>query len=392
MTFQPAKRANGKLKMAITGPSKSGKTYTAMRIMNRLCTTGKWAVLDTENGSASKYEGPAPLGFKFDTEIPANHHPDTFVNAIAEAYKAGYEGLIIDSLSHEWMGKGGCLELLDTLTAQSQSKNSYNEWGKVTPLHNKVFETINRAPLHIIATFRVKQEYTMQEYQQGGRTKVRPVKVGLAPVTRDGAEYEFDILMDMDKGTGYIDHTSRCHDLQYVVVQHPGEQLADVIQAWLNGQSSPYQINSGPRIEEKITKVDQAPQPSPPGPDPRPSVPADVAKNAPSTPVASQVQPVPNQSTQSPAPGVAAASGSGLTEIGPNEMAQLLQAGLHNGWTQAQISSFLCSEVFMKASGAQEVLTPQTIAKKMTVKQWEMAVSAVTSYPNGQVPQLAATA
>ncbi len=231
MLFQPAVRQAGKLKMALTGPSGSGKTLTAMRIIRYLSGDKPWCVLDTENGTAAKYSGYG--GFQFDHAIPEDNHPSTFVTAIYEAYKAGYAGLIIDSLSHEWVGKGGCLETVNNLASKDRSKNSYVQWAHVTPAHNELFEKINRAPIHIICTLRVKMGY---ELQKNDNNKVVPVKMGLEPVTRDGAEYEFDVVMDMHETIGRIAKT-RCPQLQDKVFDKPGEEVAEVLRAWLNGET-----------------------------------------------------------------------------------------------------------------------------------------------------------
>lgn len=230
--FKPAVRQEGKLRMALTGPAGAGKTLTAMRIINTLCDGKPWCVLDTENGSAAKYAGFG--GFSFDHARPEDNSPDTFVKAIIEAHKAGYAGMIIDSLSHEWAGKGGCLEMINSLTAKSNSKNSYVQWGEVTPQHNKLFDVINRVPIHMICTLRVKMGYEMQKNDRTGKTE--PVKIGLEPVTRDGAEYEFDIVMDMHEATGRV-VKSRCPQIDGQVFKHPGEDVAEKIRAWLNGET-----------------------------------------------------------------------------------------------------------------------------------------------------------
>ena len=262
--------------MAITGPAKSGKSYTSMRLMNHLCGPGNWCVIDTENGSAEKYADV----FDFSVMELKNHHPSKYIEAIYAAHKAGFKGVVIDSLSHEWMGKGGCLQLVDQLS--DGNKSSFNQWGTVTPLHNEVFDVINRSPMHMICTLRVKTEYVMEEYEQHGKKKSKPVKVGLAPVTRDGADYEFDILMDMNKGHGYIDHMSRCPYVKQLAVQHPGEQVAQLILDWLNGEKPSIDLPETPSTEEKMFKVTSAPAPDKGElSGPRPSVPTEAPKEKP---------------------------------------------------------------------------------------------------------------
>lgn len=231
--FQPAVRQQGKLKMALTGPAGSGKTLTAMRVINYFAGDKPWCVLDTEDGTAAKYAGYG--GFHFAHATPEKHHPEMFIKAIVEAYKSGYAGLIIDSLSHEWMGTGGCLETIEDLTKKSKSGNSFQQWNEVTALHNKLMGVIKRVPIHIACTFRVKTGYEMQRNERTG--KMEPVKIGLEPVTGKGAEYEFDFTLDMNKATGVVSK-SRCPQLEEdTVIRHPGEEMAEVLAKWLNGET-----------------------------------------------------------------------------------------------------------------------------------------------------------
>jgi hypothetical protein len=186
--FTPATRRQARLRLAIAGPSGSGKTYSALAVASGMAD--KIAVIDTESGSASLYADR----FRFDVmEMGPPFAPERFVEAIAAAVKAGYELLIIDSITHEWMGEGGILDIHDKITRSSKSGNSYAAWAEVTPRHNKLLDAILRAPIHIIATLRSKTEYVIQDV--GG--KAVPRKVGMAPVQRDGFEYEFTTVLEL---------------------------------------------------------------------------------------------------------------------------------------------------------------------------------------------------
>lgn len=364
MAFTPATRENAKLRMAIMGPSKSGKTYTALEIATELAgPEGKIAFIDTENGSASKYSGPG--GFKFDVDELKNHHPKTFIQAIVDAVKGGYSCLIIDSLSHEWMGKNGCLQLVDDAAKASRSGNSYIAWGDVTPLHNEVFDVINRAPIHIICTFRVKTETVMQTQEVNGKTKTVPVKIGLAPVTRDGAEYEFDILMDMDKGTGYIDHTSRCPYLQYMAVQYPGKDLARIIMAWLEGREPNVQLPGGPAKEEKMIKVASAPKSGAQAAEARPNVPTEAAAKGKAVPKPDKSQATSTPATQdAPAQkmsgGDAKTTGSDALRVAEDPKTNALTS------TQIETSQVSTGSGQMESTQAQAGVSSQSLATTTT--------------------------
>jgi len=189
MEFRKAERCKAKLRLGITGTAGSGKTYGALLVAKGL--GGKIALIDTENGSGDLY------ATEFDYDVGAITAPYTvnkYLDAIHGAEQAGYEIIIIDSLSHAWAGEGGLLDLQGKITDASYSKNSYTAWRKVTPEHNKLIEAMLNSPCHIIATMRSKTEYIQTENDKG---KKEIIKVGLAPVQREGMDYEFTTVFDL---------------------------------------------------------------------------------------------------------------------------------------------------------------------------------------------------
>lgn len=224
--FQKAVKYESKLRLAIAGPSGSGKTYTALSLATAL--SGKVAVIDTEHGSASKY---ADL-FDFDVlNLTPPFHPLRYVEAIREAQAAGYGVVVIDSVSHAWNGTGGVLEIVEQASKKYKG-NSYAGWQDGTPAQNALIEGIVGAGVHIIATMRSKQDYILID-KNGKQT---PQKVGMAPVQRDGFEYEFDIFLDMDIENNAIVSKTRCPALAGAVIPKPGRDLAKSLQDWLTGE------------------------------------------------------------------------------------------------------------------------------------------------------------
>ena len=221
--FKKATKTQSRLRLALCGPAGSGKTYTALGIASEL---GRVAVLDTERGSASKYADR----FSFDVVELDDYHPQRYCDVIGEAARAGYDVLIIDSLTHAWSGKGGALDLKDKATARSRSGNSYTAWREVTPLHNELVDTILGADLHVIVTMRAKTEYVLEDNGKGGKT---PRKVGMAPIQRDGMEYEFDVVGDMDWSHNLVVSKTRCEELAGAVINKPGKELAETLAAWV---------------------------------------------------------------------------------------------------------------------------------------------------------------
>ena len=230
--FTKAVKTEAKLRLAIAGPSGSGKTYTALAIGTALANGSRVAVLDTEHGSASKY---ADL-FDFDVlNEAAPFHPDKVTAAIRDAAGAGYGVLVLDSMSHFWNGPGGMTDIVEDISRRMRNPNSFAAWKDGTPIQQRMIESVVAAPLHIIATIRSKQDYILVD-KNGKQT---PQKVGMAPIQRDGFEYEFDVFMDMDiDNTGIIAKT-RCPALTGGVFKKPGGDVAAILADWLTGEPAP---------------------------------------------------------------------------------------------------------------------------------------------------------
>ena len=228
--FTRAVKTDAKLRLALAGPPGSGKTFSALTLAHALADGQGVAVIDTEHGSASKY---ADLFPPFDCLNLETFHPDLYVEAIKAAEQAGYAVLLIDSLSHAWNGKGGLLEIVDGIARRSKSGNTYVAWGEATPIQNHLIDTLLRAKLHIIATMRSKMEYAQEKDEQTHRTVIR--KLGLAPIQRDGVEYEMDVVGDLDTEHTLTIQKSRCPALSGAVIPRPGAELADILRSWLSG-------------------------------------------------------------------------------------------------------------------------------------------------------------
>lgn len=248
MGFKKATKAQSKARIALIGPSGSGKTYTALNLAKYLGQ--KVAVIDTERGSASKY---ADI-FDFDVMELETFHPKNYIDGIKEAEACGYDVLIIDSLSHAWMGKDGALELVERAATRMKSGNTFAAWREVTPLHNELVDTMLRCNMHLIVTMRAKTEYIIETNEKG---KQVPRKVGMAPIQREGLEFEFDIVADMDLDNNMIISKTRCSALAGGVFNKPGEEVANIIKAWLSDGVPAEQLPKPPQpiTQEMVGKI-----------------------------------------------------------------------------------------------------------------------------------------
>ena len=192
-----AKRGKIYPKIALMAPSGGGKTYGGLRLATGMAEelkkqTGKEArilLANTEGHRGYYYANE----FKYDiVDIQPPHNPEKYVELIEFAVEQGYDILIIDSSSHEWEGKGGCLEL------HQQAGGTYQSWSRVTPRHNKFINAIADSPITIIATMRGKDQYEMTKDDKG-KTNVQ--KLGVGAKQRDGFEYEFTVTFLIDQKT-----------------------------------------------------------------------------------------------------------------------------------------------------------------------------------------------
>jgi len=192
LEFTPAKRYGCKLRMLIGGISGSGKSYTGLTICKALTKKPRFAAIDTEFMSLSKYAD----FFDFDVLVlEPPFEPEKYIAALKAAEAAGYDVVFIDSLSHEWVGSGGCLQIQQKITDASDSKNSYVAWNKVTPRHDALPEAILQSKCHVVCTSRSKAEYA-ESIDDKGRKTIK--KIGTQLIQRNEIEYEFDLVAEMD--------------------------------------------------------------------------------------------------------------------------------------------------------------------------------------------------
>lgn len=185
MTLRKATRQKAKIRLGLSAVSGGGKTYSALLIASGMTSWDKIAIIDTENGSADLY---SHLGEYNVLTLAAPYEPEKYTQAIKACEDAGMEVIVIDSITHEWDGDGGCLEI------QAKAGGRYQDWAKVTPRHIKFIQAILKSKCHVITTVRRKQDYEMTK--EGNKVEVK--KVGLKEVTREGFEYELTANLEIE--------------------------------------------------------------------------------------------------------------------------------------------------------------------------------------------------
>jgi hypothetical protein len=266
VTFRKAERRKAKLRLGLAGPAGSGKTYSALLIAKGL--GGRVAMIDTEHHSGELY---ADL-YDYDTTvIEPPFRPDKYTEAIKAAEEAGYDVIIIDSLSHAWAGEGGLLDMQGKI-ADSGKGNSYTAWRSVTPKHNALVESMLQSKAHVIGCFRSKQDYVQQKDEKTGKTEIK--KVGMAPIFRDGCEYEFSCFLDLSLDHNATSSKDRTRLFDGTIFQ-PSVKTGEALIEWLN---------SGTDIPAPSPQADPQPAAAPAPPQAAPTA-AAPSESAPPKPV-----------------------------------------------------------------------------------------------------------
>lgn len=265
--FTKAQKRKARLRLAIIGPAGSGKTRSALEIAAGLGS--RIALIDTERESASLYSDLIP----FDGVNLENFAPADYVKAIQAAEREGYDVLVIDSLSHAWSGKGGALEMVDRVAKTDTRGNSFNAWREVTPEHNKLVDAMLRCRCHLIVTMRTKTEYVIEKDERTGKNV--PKKIGLAPIQREGLDYEFTVVGDIDLAHNLTITKTRCEALDGAVINKPGRELAATLIDWLESGAAEVTASPAPAAQDvssaepppaRPVHISEAAQVAPPAP------------------------------------------------------------------------------------------------------------------------------
>ena len=242
--FTKAIKHEAKGKAALIGPAGSGKSYTMLILAEELAQGGKIAAVDTEHGSLEKYADQ----FEFDTFTPDEFTAQNLLEAIKTAESEGYAVLCVDSLSHFWAGTGGALEFVDAAAKRSSSRDGMSGWKEWRPWEQRIIDSIVGSSIHVICTMRTKTAYEEQINERTG--KKQRVKIGLAPVQRDGLEYEFDFVGSMDDENCLIVDKTRCSHYAGKAIPKPKRADFTPLREWLSGEKAPERQPEPERAEE----------------------------------------------------------------------------------------------------------------------------------------------
>lgn len=268
ITFEEAVREKIKLHIGLIGPSGAGKTYTALELATGLADGGEIILIDSESGRGKHYAGR--FKYKY-CQLTAPFSPERYIEYLNAAYAQKPAVVIVDSASHEWIGKGGVLELKDQLGGKFQA------WEKLTPRHMNFITCITNSPCHVIVTMRGKDQYVMSEKDgENDRKKQEVKKVGIGAQMRDGFEYECEVSFLIDNPTHVAtvvkDLDGLFGNFGEVLSQRHGQLLAE----WANSGNQPAQ-----RAQPAPQAAASKPAPSPTAPAPAAPAAAQASKQDP---------------------------------------------------------------------------------------------------------------
>ena len=243
MELKKAERQQIKLRIGISGASGFGKTYSALKMAHGMTNDySKIGIIDTENGSANLYSHLGPYSVLNLTEP---YTPERYIEAIRTSENASVEVIIIDSISHEWNGAGGCLEI------HNQLGGRFQDWAKLTHRHQAFIDTILKSKCHVITTTRRKVDYSL-DMGSNGKTKV--VKHGTKEIQREGFEFErtvnFELVNENHLAKASKDRTSLFMDRpEFVINAATGKKLISWCNEGTNIKEIKDQIQSCRSIE-----------------------------------------------------------------------------------------------------------------------------------------------
>ena len=234
LNIRKAEREGARLVFGIAGISGSGKTYTALMLAYGLANydASKVGFIDAENRRGSLYANVLRDHPTHPTDTPfligdlyAPFSPDRYKQAILEFQAAGVEVLVIDSVSHEWEGQGGCEDI-----AHNGNPRIPN-WKLAKREHKSFMSALLQSDMHVIACIRAREKMDFKNPKE-------PVSLGMQPICEKNFMFEMTASLTMwDEGR--LQDVAKCPaELRdYLGRQQGYITSADgaAIRAWVDG-------------------------------------------------------------------------------------------------------------------------------------------------------------
>lgn len=264
--FRPAKRENIPLLLGVAGGTGSGKTYSALRLARGIAGGQPFAGIDTENRRMNHYADLFPELHV--AQIAAPFRPDKYTAAIDDgiAYLASLNVprenrvVLIDSMSHEWAGEGGCLDWHDEITKGDPKKKAAG-WATIKPAHKKMVTKLTQLDAHVIVCLRAEPKIDIVR-DPNGELKFVPKQTlpgggldGWVPISEKAFPYEltasFLLMADKPGVPQPIKLEAQCRP--FVPLDRPlDEEVSKRFAEWAGGAAASDALEP---LREQLTKL-----------------------------------------------------------------------------------------------------------------------------------------
>lgn len=257
VSFKPAKRENTPLIIGIAGPTKSGKTYSALRLAAGLANGRQVVMLNAEGARGHQYAD------KFSyvaCDLKAPFRPTMYTEALREAAKLKPGAIIIDSVSHMHDGPGGVLEWheeeLDRMAGSDFKKRervTFAAWVKPKAAENQFIYAMLDMPCALILAMRAKEKVKLIKGKD-------PVDLGWQPIVGERVAFEtiFTLMLPPhSKGVPDLGISEMREPFDSMVpAERPiDEDLGRKLASWAVGGSAVVGSYEGSALKEKAEEV-----------------------------------------------------------------------------------------------------------------------------------------
>lgn len=242
--IEEAHREGARLVLGLGGISGGGKTFTALQLAWGLANynSKKVGFICTENRRGRLYADSLKDAhgnihrFLIGDLVPP-FSPARYIEAINAFVAAGVEVLVIDSVSHEWNGIGGCEDIANAPDSQGkQPKNP--RWNTAKLEHKKFMNAMLQSPLHVIVCMRAQPKVKLEN--QNGKTVY--VDQGILPIQEKSFTFELTASMMLWNGGKQRD-VLKCPDELSAIFGRAGEmtegyltpEAGKMLRQWVDG-------------------------------------------------------------------------------------------------------------------------------------------------------------
>ena len=198
-THREALPGGRRLRLGIGGPSRSGKTYSSLRVATGIAEglKGKIFLIDTDNEFSLDYADD----FKFQiVDFQPPFTAERYLEAVQFCEAEGAAIIVVDQMSHEQTGPGGVLERQQEVeielaakwkTTRDKAKAASWNVAKTIP-HGKFVSYITRVKQPMIFNFRAKDKVKIAKDPQG---KQEWIHLGFTPICTEQFDYEMTAMV-----------------------------------------------------------------------------------------------------------------------------------------------------------------------------------------------------